>query len=150
MLTAPQDLHELHIRNLKSQCGSSYKSEQRLGHFNTQNLLLQTSLTRSLGTCQLILISPTGILIIGWILIRYKNTSKKSHHQNLTLNVQSNFRSLSGHLFDITLLILKRLHPRGQRHITDPDLQMLNRDYLGKVITSSTSEPSKAFRATTK
>ena len=62
--TASQDLHKLHIRNLKSQCSSYYKSELRLGSFNTQNLLLQTSLTRSLGTCQLILISPTGVMRI--------------------------------------------------------------------------------------
>ncbi len=35
--------------------------------FYTQNLLLQTSLTRSLVDCQLILISLTDILIIGWL-----------------------------------------------------------------------------------
>jgi hypothetical protein len=29
LLAAPQDLHELHIKKLKSQCGSSYKSELR-------------------------------------------------------------------------------------------------------------------------
>jgi hypothetical protein len=37
-----------------------------------------------LGTCQLILISPTGILIIGWILKHWnsrKNISKKLHPQ---------------------------------------------------------------------
>jgi hypothetical protein len=64
---ASQDLHELHIRNLNSQCNFCYKSELRLGCFvNTQNLTLpQTSLTRKLGNCQLILISLTGILIIG-------------------------------------------------------------------------------------
>jgi hypothetical protein len=98
LLTASQDLHKSHIRNLKSQCGSSHKSELRLGHFNTQNLLLQTSLTRSLGTCQLILISPTGIPIIRWIFMKensQKNSSKKSHSQYLTQSVQSNFRSLS-------------------------------------------------------
>jgi hypothetical protein len=36
---ASQDLHELHIRNLNSQCNFCYKSELRLGCFvNTQNL----------------------------------------------------------------------------------------------------------------
>jgi hypothetical protein len=37
-------------------------------------------LTRSLGTCQFILISLTGILIIGWILTNknsQENSSKK-------------------------------------------------------------------------
>jgi hypothetical protein len=32
LLTAPQDLHEVQIRNLESQCSSSYKSLYRLGH----------------------------------------------------------------------------------------------------------------------
>jgi hypothetical protein len=35
----PRDLHELHIRNTISPCGSYYKSELKLGHFNTQNSL---------------------------------------------------------------------------------------------------------------
>jgi hypothetical protein len=106
-------LHKLHVRNLISQCTFYYKSELRLGHFNTQNLLHQTSLTRSLGTCQLILISPTGILNIGWIPTHCKsaeNTSKNSHPQYLTLSVQSNSRSLSGYLFNITFLAWLHLH----------------------------------------
>jgi hypothetical protein len=41
LLTASQDLHELHIRNFKSQCNSSYKSELRLGCF-----LLKTFFSR--------------------------------------------------------------------------------------------------------
>jgi hypothetical protein len=52
-------------------------------HFHTQNNLLGTSLRRSLGTCQLLLISCTGILIIGWILL-IQNTSKNYQHHILT------------------------------------------------------------------
>ena len=80
------------------------------------------TLTRSLGNCQLILISLTGILIIGWILTnensQENSSKKKSYLQYLTLSVQTNFRSLSGQLFNTTLLPLKRIHLHGQRHIT--------------------------------
>jgi hypothetical protein len=67
-----------------------------------------------------------------------------------TPNVQSNFRSLGGHLFDITVLILNRLHPCGQGHIIEQDMQLLKRDNLGKVIMSSTLEHSEALRVFTK
>jgi hypothetical protein len=111
------------------------------------------TLKRSLGTCQIILISLTGILIIGWILTNensQENSSKKTYLQYLTLSVQTNFRSLSDQLFNTTFLLLKRIHLHGQRHITTLDSQMLKRDYLGQVITVSTSELSKAFQATIK
>ncbi len=62
LLTTSQDLHESHIRNLKGQpVWLLLQVWTKTWSFYTQNLLLQTSLTRSLGTCQLILISPTGI-----------------------------------------------------------------------------------------
>jgi hypothetical protein len=44
-ISASQDLHKSHIRNLKSQCSSLYKSKLRLGHFILKTLLLQRSLT---------------------------------------------------------------------------------------------------------
>ncbi len=81
---------------------------------------------------------------------QYRNTSKKSQNQNLTPNVQSNFRHLSGHLSDVMAQDLNRLHPHGQGHITAHDSQMLKRDYLGKVTTNSTLEPSVAFRVFTR
>jgi hypothetical protein len=106
-ISASQDhLHESHIRNLKSQCSSSYKSELRLGHFILKTLLLQRSLTRSLGTFLL-----AYLLLDGSSRTRiYKRIPEKSksYPQYLTVSMQSNLRSLSGHLFDATLPLLKR------------------------------------------
>jgi hypothetical protein len=82
---------------------------------------------------------PTYLLFDGFSQTRIhqrQNSNKQSYLQYLALNVQSNFSSLSGHLFKTTLLPLKRIHPCGQRHITNLDLQMLRRDYLGQVIMS--------------
>jgi hypothetical protein len=106
-ISASQDhLHESHIRNLKSQCSSSYKSELRLGHFILKTLLLQRSLTRSLGTFLL-----AYLLLDGSSRTRFHKripAKSKSYPKYLTVSMQSNLRSFSGHLFDATLPLLKR------------------------------------------
>jgi hypothetical protein len=68
--------------------------------------------------------------------------------QQEVLTVQTNFRSFSGQLFKTMFLPLRQLHPHRQGHITVPDLQMLNRDYLGEI--TSSLEHSNAFLASIK
>ncbi len=147
LLAAPQDLHELHIKKLKSQCGSSYKSELRA--FST--VVVTSGFSGVLVVLfQSHFLSSVLAKFLAKTIHKRVPERSKSYLQYLTLSVQTNFRSLSGQLFDTALLPLKRIHPPGQRCITNLDLQMLKRDYLGQVIISSISEPSEAFQATTK
>jgi hypothetical protein len=66
-----------------------------------------------------VLASYFSNLLLAYLLLdgssQSRISSKETYHQNLTLDVQLNFSSLSGHLFDVTAQILCRLvHHREQ------------------------------------
>jgi hypothetical protein len=117
--TTSQDLQKLHTSNLKSQCGSYYKSELRLGCFNTQKPSSPDILTRSLVPA-----SWFSYLLLAYLLLdgsswtrihkRIPATRPTPNIWHWACNQTSGVRVVH-HLFVVTLPLLKRLHPCGQK-----------------------------------